>query len=65
LAVSFAADITNMALDNLAVDPAILNFGKIDAALTFYLADEDASLSASGEKQPYIWSVSSGSCHLD
>ena len=39
-AVGFAADIADMALDNLALDPTILDLGKIDAAPAFDLANE-------------------------
>jgi hypothetical protein len=39
-AVGFATDITNMALDHLAVDPAILHLGEIDATPAFDLTDE-------------------------
>ena len=39
-AIGFATDITNMTLDDLAVDPAILHLGEIDAALAFDFADK-------------------------
>ena len=39
-AVGLATDITNVALDHFAVDPAILHFREIDAALAFDLSDE-------------------------
>src|SRR6266702_4728871 len=38
--LGFAADIADMALDNLALDPTILDLGKIDAAPAFDLANE-------------------------
>jgi hypothetical protein len=44
LAIGFATEVANMALDTLALDPLILDFGEINPALAFDAADKAHSV---------------------